>query len=625
MFRRLSGMKKYLLILLDAALVTIGYFLTELFLVLENHTPPSNFHQVLANIYIAVVVYVLILHGFRTYNFLLRFSGLREYSIVLGACIISGGIMCVAKPWIPFFLSEGVHLMAAILTGIMAVSMRVVCRVILGGIAKRKGEEVETLRTLIIGAGEGGNLVIKDVAAKPDSRFRVVGLIDDNPAKQGCSISGIRVLGTRNDISKACKDYHVEMIILAIPSLHGKEKKEILELCRTTGCRIKVLPGMNDLILTKPLTQNLREVEISDLLSRDPVKLDNTLIGSMLRDKTVMVTGGGGSIGSELCRQIARFGPKLLIVLDIYENNAYDLENELHFNYPDLAVQTVIASVRDRARLEQVFERFRPDAVFHAAAHKHVPLMEDNPGEAIKNNVFGTLNAAECAEKYGVKKFILISTDKAVNPTNVMGASKRICELIVQAISKDSKTEFALVRFGNVLGSNGSVIPLFKRQIANGGPITVTHKEITRYFMTIPEAAQLVLQAAGNANGGEIFVLDMGKAVKIYDLAENLIRLSGLTPGKDIEIKVTGLRPGEKLYEELLLAEEGLKSTKDEKIYIARPVDISRSQLKEDLKNLSKVIAEDDEQAIKESIRAIVPTYRIDGEEENNEAQAAEI
>ncbi len=619
MFNRLAGLKKYFLILLDAAFVVCGYFLTEAFLILENQALPSNFHQVLANIYIAVVVYVLVLRGFRAYNFLLRFSGLREYCIVLASCIISGGIMCIAKSWIPFLLSVGNHLLAAILTGILAVSVRVIFRIVLGAIARRKGGKVDTLRTLIIGAGEGGNLVIKDVAFKPDSSFAVIGLIDDNPAKLGCSISGIRVLGMRQDIAKVCKDNRVEMIILAIPSLGGKDKKEILDLCRETGCRIKVLPSMNDLILTKPLSQNLREVEIEDLLSRDPVKLDNTLIAGMLRGKTVMVTGGGGSIGSELCRQIARFDPKLLVVLDIYENNAYELENELHFNYPSLAVKTVIASVRDRARLEQVFKRFRPDAVFHAAAHKHVPLMEDNPAEAIKNNVFGTLNAAECAEKYGVKKFILISTDKAVNPTNVMGASKRICEMIVQAISRESKTEFALVRFGNVLGSNGSVIPLFKSQIAKGGPITVTHKEITRYFMTIPEAAQLVLQAAGSANGGEIFVLDMGKAVKIYELAENLIRLSGLTPGEDIEIRVTGLRPGEKLYEELLMAEEGLKSTKDEKIYIARPVDISLAQMKESLEELSHVIAEEDDQTIKETIRRIVPTYHIDPQEQRKE------
>lgn len=612
MLNRLAGMKKYLLILVDILLVCTGYLLALVFV--EPEEGGRNLNVVLANFYIASAVYVALLYLFGVYKSILRFSSIHEYSLCIAACGIAGGAMCLAKLAYPFLLPYGMHLLAAILTGGLTVFVRVLYRVILQNIFRRRQKaEFETFtKTLIIGAGEAANLIIRDIVSKRDNNLKLIGLIDDDPAKAGCSISGVRILGGRGEIGRVCTEKGVELILLAIPSLDGKNKKEMIEICRETKCKLKVLPGINDLIFSKPMVQNLREVDISDLLSRDAVKLDNTRLGGLLRGKTILVTGGGGSIGSELCRQIARFEPKLLVILDMYENNAYDLENELKFNYPSLAVKTVIASVRDRVRLDQVFARFLPDVVFHAAAHKHVPLMEDNPGEAIKNNVFGTLNAAECAGKYGVKKFILISTDKAVNPTNVMGATKRICEMVVQGINAVSKTDFALVRFGNVLGSNGSVIPLFKRQIAAGGPVTVTHKEITRFFMTIPEAAQLVLQAAGNARGGEIFVLDMGEPVKIYDLAENIIRLSGLTPGKDIEIQVTGLRPGEKLYEELLLAEEGLRNTEDEKIYIAKPLDISFAELKTRLQELSRVINEEDDWCVKETIHRIVPTYHID-------------
>ena len=613
MLGKLAGMKKYLLILVDIFLVCVGYLLTLLFADI-GHEYNLNLHTISANLYIAVIIYVIFLYLFRVYNSILRFSSVHEYSLCFAACCISGGVVCIAKLAIPFLMPYGVHLLAALLSGMLTVCVRVGCRIVLNWYLHRRaqGEDHPCVRTLVVGAGEAGNLLIKDVLSHHETNLKIVGFIDDDPRKTGCSISGIRVLGNRDHLKRVCAEKNIDLIVITIPSIDGENKKQLIELCVETKCRVKVLPSMNDLIRTKPMYQNLREVEIGDLLSRDPVELDNWQLEKMIASKTVLVTGGGGSIGSELCRQIARYEPGLLVILDIYENNVYDLENEIRFNYPQLHLKTVIASVRDRVRLEQIFAEYHPDVVFHAAAHKHVPLMENNPTEAIKNNVFGTLNAAECASKYGAKKFILISTDKAVNPSNVMGATKRLCEMIVQALNTVSKTDFALVRFGNVLGSNGSVIPLFKRQIAHGGPVTVTHKEITRFFMTIPEAAQLVLQAAANAAGGEIFVLDMGQPVKIYDLAENMIRLSGLVPNQDIEIKITGLRPGEKLYEELLLEEEGLKNTKDRKIYIAKPLDIGYAELKNKLQELSRVINEEDEWSVKEVLHNMVPTYHID-------------
>ncbi|WP_203636407.1 UDP-N-acetylglucosamine 4,6-dehydratase family protein, partial [Thermobrachium celere] len=380
---------------------------------------------------------------------------------------------------------------------------------------------------------------------------------------------------------------------------------------KSTGCEVKIMPSMDEVLTNTERVREIRDVKIEDLLKRDPIKLDNNAIKEYIENKVVLVTGGGGSIGSELCRQVIRFNPKKLLILDIYENNAYDLELELRANYPHIDIEVLIASIRDKKRMETIFEKYRPYVVFHAAAHKHVPLMENNPSEAVKNNIFGTLNLVECADKYNVKRFVLISTDKAVNPTNVMGATKRAAEMIVQAYAKRSKTEFVAVRFGNVLGSNGSVIPLFKKQIEKGGPVTVTHREITRYFMTIPEACQLVLQSAAYAKGGEIFVLDMGEPVKIYDMACNLIRLSGFEPEKDIKIKITGLRPGEKLYEELLLAEEGLTKTQNSKIYVAKPLDIDYEELKLKLEALKFAIQSEEPMKIKNQLKEIVDTYQV--------------
>ncbi|MEG0775061.1 nucleoside-diphosphate sugar epimerase/dehydratase, partial [Clostridium sp.] len=423
------------------------------------------------------------------------------------------------------------------------------------------------------------------------------------------SISGIKVLGNRDDIEGLAKKYSIDLILIAIPGLKDQDKKEIIRICSNTKVEVKTVPGVYEFIGGTLTLNQIRDVDVKDLLGREQIKLDHEGISEYLKDKRVLVTGGGGSIGSELCRQITQFKPKELMILDIYENNAYDLQMELQRKYPNLKLKIFIASVRDKKRLESIFEENKPEVVFHAAAHKHVPLMEDNPTEAIKNNVFGTLNMAECADKYKVKRFVLISTDKAVNPTNIMGATKRMCEMIVQAQNKISNTEYVAVRFGNVLGSNGSVIPLFKKQIAEGGPVTVTNKNITRFFMLIPEAAQLVLQAGAYAKGGEIFVLDMGKPVRIYDLALDLIRLSGFEPHKDIKIEVTGLRPGEKLFEELLMAQEGLQKTGHDKIFVGQPIFSDMEELKNKFNELREIINGETHWKVAEKIEEIVPTY----------------
>lgn len=614
MLNRLIRMKKYLIMIADIFLICGGYLLAAILFADIYSGFVWDAHHFLVNLYVAVIVYLLVFVFLRMYNVILRFLSMRDYAACFAACCISGGILCIAKTWIPFLLPYEIHMLAGLFIGMLTVAMRAAYQVVrrVRIHYHRAKEGGKPTRTLIIGAGEAGSNFIREISELPEGNLLPVGVVDDDPAKRNCSLHGVKILGSCADIVRLCREKNIDMLVLAIPSIASKEKKHILELCAKTRCRVKVLPGLNDLIRSKSLYQNLHEVDIGDLLARDVVNLNAESLDELLGGKTVLVTGGGGSIGSELCRQIARFQPKLLVILDVYENNAYDLENELRYDFPSLPLCTVIASVRDRVRLEQIFAHYRPEVVFHAAAHKHVPLMENNPQEAIKNNVFGTLNSAECADKYGVHKFILISTDKAVNPTNVMGASKRLCEMIVQGINKNSATDYALVRFGNVLGSNGSVIPLFKRQIARGGPVTVTDKEITRYFMTIPEAAQLVLQAAARANGGEIFVLDMGEPVKIYEMARNIIELSGLVPDRDIEIKITGLRPGEKLYEELLLAEEGVRSTEDEKIYIANPLDIDIDVLKEELEELRNVASAGDDWRVKEILHRMVPTYQID-------------
>uniref|UniRef100_UPI002603FFDA polysaccharide biosynthesis protein n=1 Tax=Clostridium sp. TaxID=1506 RepID=UPI002603FFDA len=435
-------------------------------------------------------------------------------------------------------------------------------------------------------------------------------LIDDNKAKIGRNILGIKILGNREKLLEIVEDKNIEVIIIALPSTDESNRKEIIDICKKTSCNIKIVPSFYEFIDENIPLKSIKNVDIEDLLGRKQIQLNNEEISNYINNKTVLVTGGGGSIGSELCRQISKFGPKKLIIFDIYENNAYDIQNELKYNYPNLDLEVLIGSVRDRNRIEDIYKTYKPNLVFHAAAHKHVPLMEDSPFEAIKNNVFGTYNVAEFASKYKVERFVLISTDKAVNPTNIMGATKRLCEMIIQSMEKISSTKYVAVRFGNVLGSNGSVIPLFKKQIENGGPVTLTHKDITRFFMTIPEAAQLVLQSGAFAKGGEIFILDMGKPVKIYDLASDLIRLSGLKLGEDIEIKVTGLRPGEKLYEELLMSEEGIKETKHKSIFIGKPIFEDIDALRKNLKDLEEVVKENNKLKLNLKMKEIVKTYK---------------
>lgn len=464
---------------------------------------------------------------------------------------------------------------------------------------------------MVIGAGEAGNMIIKEINASDFLHKNIRCVIDDSNAKVGSYLQGIRIVGNRDSIEKNVEKYNISEIIIAIPSAPSKEISKIVNICQKTGCAIKILPGICEIVNDETHLGQLRDIQVEDLLGRDPINVNLDSIMGYVTGRTVMVTGGGGSIGSELCRQLAEHGVGKLIIVDIYENNAYNIQQELLYSHPELDLVVLIASVRNTLRMKKIFETYKPEIVYHAAAHKHVPLMEVSPNEAIKNNVFGTLKTVRAADAAGVEKFVLISTDKAVNPTNIMGATKRICEMIVQTYNKRSKTEFVAVRFGNVLGSNGSVIPLFKRQIEQGGPVTVTHPDIIRYFMTIPEAVSLVLQAGAFAKGGEIFVLDMGEPVKILDLAENLIRMSGYIPYQDIDIKFTGLRPGEKLYEELLMDEEGLQDTENKLIHIGKPIKLDEEKLLKTLDEMYEVcINEPDESKVRELVKSIVPTYK---------------
>lgn len=479
-----------------------------------------------------------------------------------------------------------------------------------------KGEE----RIMLIGAGESGRMLSRELRSSPQVKGRLCCVIDDNPQLHGKYLDGVRIVGGRDQIEDAAKRYDITQILFAIPTIQQEEKAAILNICKMTGCRLRVLPGLYQLLNGEVSLSAVKDVQVEDLLGRTPVQLNKAVVSDFLEDKVVMVTGGGGSIGSELCRQIATCHPRRLIILDIYENNAYDIQQELKRTYgPKLDLYVEICSIRDKKRVYQIFEQYHPDVVFHAAAHKHVPLMEDCPDEAIKNNIFGTYHVVRAAEKYGVKKFVMISTDKAVNPTNLMGATKRFCEMILQS-RRGSSTEFCAVRFGNVLGSNGSVIPLFKRQIANGGPVTITDKRIIRYFMTIPEAAMLVLEAGAMAKQSQIFVLDMGQPVKILTLAENLIRLSGLEPYKDIEIKEIGLRPGEKLYEELLMQSEHLLTTANDKIFVEEQQVIPQRDIMCGLISLDNFVsAQRPKDELIALMRYLVPTFR-DPDEVNREA-----
>ena len=601
--------------IMDIIIIAISYYVAQVIIGNQLVLQPEIGKKLITTIIMAIIIYGGILEIFKTYKNITRYENGNDYLIYVLACLISCTIMIFFNviPVVPI-LDERTNLIASLIIVTSIIGYRVFIRLILNeGTTSRREREDTRKNVLVIGAGEATKVLLTTIKNSMKDTYKVVGLIDDNENKLNYAISGNKILGTRYDIPRICKENNVEVIFFTISNISPDDRRKILEICQETGCKVRILPGTKELIKDKPLIQSFRDVQIEDLLGRDPIKLDNKNIGKLIENKVVLVTGGGGSIGSELCRQIIKFKPSKLVIVDIYENNLYDIEQELKFNYPDMKIDAIVASVREKHRLNEIFEQYHPYLVFHAAAHKHVPLMETSPLEAIKNNVFGTYNTVKCADEYGVKRFILISTDKAVNPTNIMGATKRLCELIIQAKNKVSKTEYAAVRFGNVLGSNGSVVPLFKKQIAKGGPVTVTHKEITRFFMTIPEAVSLVLQAMSGAKGGEIFVLDMGEPVKIYDMAIKLIKLSGLEPDVDIQIKVTGLRPGEKLYEELLMAEEGLTETKHDKIHVARPSDIDMEKLEANLAKLQHLLDNtnnEQKDEIKDVISEVVPTYR---------------
>lgn len=618
-----------ILYIIDIMIINISYIISA-FLLVNNHIEKLQYVQLLYNtVMLSLFVYLVTFNILDVYRNITRFENGIDYIKYIGLSIFSGAIVILIKFLFKAPLMGYKEIVfATILIAVAIVSYRVIIRFLLNEINPIEKERTERKNLLIIGAGEAANEIIKTVKNTMKGYYNIVGLIDDNPNKMNYAISGIKILGTRDDIAEICKQYKVDVIFFSISNIDNKNKKEILNICQETGVKIRVLPSVADIIKNKSLLQNLRDVEIEDLLGREPITLANENIGELIKGKSILVTGGGGSIGSELCRQIAKFNPSRLIIFDIYENNLYNIEMELKQNHYDekFEIVAIVGSVRDKKRLEQVFKKYNPYLVFHAAAHKHVPLMEVSPLEAIKNNVFGTYNVANYADKYSVKRFILISTDKAVNPTNIMGATKRMCEMIIQAFNQKSKTEFAAVRFGNVLGSNGSVLPLFKKQISAGGPVTVTHKEITRFFMTIPEAVSLVLQAMSYAKGGEIFVLDMGEPVKIYDLAVSLIKLSGLEPNVDIPIEITGLRPGEKLYEELLMSEEGLQTTAHNKIFIGKPSDITYEQMLKKLGKLEEIIQNENISVnkIKDTMKQVVPTYK-EPEEINLKVEKHEI
>lgn len=600
-----------LLILMDCLLTVLASFLA-IFIRLEFQMNWLFWNNYIKWVWLDILITVFVFALFHLYRSLWKFASMVELRSLMIAVFISDFLklfvfVLVLRIQLPrsWYIMEPILLL--IFTGFIRFSYRNLRSIRHNMNYRPKSDTVKNV--MIIGAGEAGNILLREIYLSQYLEKRVVCLIDDDPHKIGKFMNGVPIVGNRNEIQKAAKKYQVSEIYIAMPSASAKTRGEIIEICKDTGCIMKTLPGIYQMINGDVSVSKLKNVEIEDLLGREPIRVNLHQIASYVKDKVIMVTGGGGSIGSELCRQIASNGPRQLIIIDIYENNAYSIQMELQEKYPDLNLVVRIASVRDEYKIDCLFKEFQPDIVYHAAAHKHVPLMEDSPNEAIKNNVFGTLNVVKAADKYHVQRFVQISTDKAVNPTNIMGATKRMCEMIVQSVNRYSQTEFTAVRFGNVLGSNGSVIPLFKKQIAHGGPVTVTDKNIIRYFMTIPEAVSLVIQAGIYARGGEIFVLDMGKPMKIDDLARNLIKLSGYTPDVDIPIVYTGLRPGEKLYEELLMGEEGLRKTENTSVFIGKPIEFDDQLFFDQLRELKTLIFQEG-QNIKQKVHEIVPTYQ---------------
>ena len=612
--------RNYLLPLMDCISIVLGYYLVSVLITdsfLMKPTSVVTRNEILISIIIAIIVFQIIFRLSKRYANIIRYESNQDYILYIVLSLLSALIVSLIED---LFLnmknpSIKLNMIVGFVIGVIMISYRMIIRYVLLNDAAKKGTSStgkNHKKLLIIGGGYSGHDIIKTVKTTLKGQYDIVGIIDDNRKRMGYSVGGVRIIGDRNDIIRVCEEHDIDEIFFSIVNIDNKNKKEILEICNKTKAKVKVLPSLTELITEENLYHSLRDVGIEDLLGRDPIELDNHNIKSLINGKVVLVTGAGGSIGSELCRQIMLHNPKQILILDNYENSLYDIELELKSKHPNSDIRAIVANIREKERLDTIFEHYTPEIVFHAAAHKHVPLMENNPTEAIKNNVFGTYNLVDCADKYNTKRFILISTDKAVNPTNIMGATKRLCEMIIQAKNKSSKTEYVAVRFGNVLGSNGSVVPLFKKQLANGGPLTVTHKEITRFFMTIPEAVALVLQAITYAEGGEIFVLDMGEPVKIYDLAKSLIELSGYTLGEDMEIEITGMRPGEKLYEELLMDEENLEKTKHKKIFITQPMDITMNDVEEKLDMFREIVNDENtsKEDIKETMKKCVPTYK---------------
>ena len=608
-FNAQKALRVACLVLADLILINLSAFLA-LYIRFE-----FDFRQLYATTFLRdMLIYtginsactILIFHILKLYNSLWEFASVSELVRITLGCFFSAVFymvgMFMLHLTVPRSFPAIYMLILCLLCGALRLSYRCVRRTRAG--LRSEGEK----RTMLIGGGQAGAIALREFQTSPRSENKVVCIIDDSPNKVGSYLRGVKIVGGRSSIPAMAEKYDVDEIVLAIPSASRQEKLQILSYCHNTSCTLRTLPGICQLANGEVRIEQIREVDIEDLLGRETVKIDLDEVAAYITGKTVLVTGGGGSIGSELCRQAAAQRPKRLIIFDIYENNAYDIQMELRRTHPELDLVVLIGSVRDRERVMQVFDRYRPDLVCHAAAHKHVPLMETSPFEAIKNNVFGTYNVAQAADRFGTQRFILISTDKAVNPTNIMGASKRLCEMIVQMMNDRSATEYVAVRFGNVLGSAGSVIPLFRKQIRSGGPVTVTDKRVIRYFMTIPEAVQLIFQAGAYARGGEIFVLDMGEPVRIDDLARNMIRLSGFEPDVDIPVVYTGLRPGEKLYEELLLSGEGMQKTKNDLIYIGHEIAFDPAAFEENLM-LLRAIPESDEPALRAKLRELVPTF----------------
>lgn len=564
-------------------------------------------HYAVLNTFCSICIFA----AYRMYSTLWSFASIMDFFNVVKAVLISSVFQFIGIHMLAWPIPRSFIVLYIGWLGIAAVFPRMMIRILRGG--RRIPLQTigkQAIPVMLIVAGEAGSIILQEFKNSKFVEKEIVCVIDDDPKKWGTFIHGVPVVGGRRKITQSVVRFGIQEIVLAIPTLKPHERKNIINICQQTGCKMSTLPEIYQLINCDAKVSMLRDVQIEDLLGREAVRTDLESIMSYVKDQKVMVTGGGGSIGSELCRQIADDQPKQLIIIDNYENAAYELQMELGRKHPELDVIVLIVSVQNRRKIREIFEQYKPDLVFHAAAHKHVPLMEYSPCEAIKNNVFGTMNVASEANRSGVKRMVLISTDKAVRPTNIMGASKRICEMVIQTYNQRSKTEYVAVRFGNVLGSNGSVVPLFKQQIREGGPVTVTHPDIIRYFMTIPEAVSLVLQAGAYAQGGEIFILDMGEPVKILDLAENMIRLSGLVPGEDIEIKFTGLRPGEKLYEELLIDDDNKKETANKRIFIGQPIKIDEAEFDEKMKELEKATFSEDEN-IRQVVKKLVPEYTI--------------